>query len=186
MRPRFSVLFALAILVGTMLPQSASLASPTAQAARTLTVLAGAEHDTVTLYSFFPESELDDLLGLEARLRWKIAQANAAVGVETVPIPGAEARDITFADAEEAIKSIADEDTGVLEPYPQVIGISLQCPGIVGSRLLVTSKGGECVAPPGPAEARTGHKRGSLAGGWAGCCDARVKPVTQPGARPRT
>lgn len=75
----------------------------------------GSEHETVSLYSFFPEAELDDLLGLERRLRQKIAQANAAVGVETPPIPGTRGRDVTFADTEEAIRAIAEEDESVLE-----------------------------------------------------------------------
>ena len=75
----------------------------------------GSEHETVTLYTFFPETELDDLLGLEARLRAKIAQANAAVGVETPPIPGTTVTERTFADAEETIRAVAAEDETVLE-----------------------------------------------------------------------
>ncbi len=75
----------------------------------------GSDHETVTLHTFFPEAELDELLGLEARLRRKIAQANAAVGVETPPLPGAEAVDLSFADEAETIRAVADEDETVLE-----------------------------------------------------------------------
>ena len=51
----------------------------------------GSKHDIVHLYTFFPDQYLDTLLDLEANLRRKIAQANAAVGVETVVIPGDDA-----------------------------------------------------------------------------------------------
>lgn len=75
----------------------------------------GSEHETVVLYTFFPEAELDALLDLERRLREKLMRANAAVGVETAPIPGAAAIDLVFADTEEAIRAIAGEDESVLE-----------------------------------------------------------------------
>jgi hypothetical protein len=73
------------------------------------------DHTDIYLYSFFPEAELDTLLRLEERLRAKIQQANAAVGVETPPLPGVRAAERTFADVEERIRSIYDEDEGVLE-----------------------------------------------------------------------
>jgi hypothetical protein len=73
------------------------------------------DHADIYLYSFFPEAELDTLLRLEERLRAKIQQANAAVGVETPPLPGVRAAERVFADVEERIRSIYDEDESVLE-----------------------------------------------------------------------
>lgn len=78
-------------------------------------------HADVYLYSFFPEDELDHLLRLEERLRTKIAQANAAVGVETPPLPGAPAAERVFADVEERIRAIHDEDERVIEAEEDVI-----------------------------------------------------------------
>lgn len=73
------------------------------------------DHSDIYLYSFFPEAELDALLRLEERLRDKLRQANAAIGVETPPLPGTRGAERVFADAEERIRSILDEDESVLE-----------------------------------------------------------------------
>lgn len=73
------------------------------------------DHTDIYLHSFFPEAELDALLRLEERLRDKLRQANAAVGVETPPLPGTRASERVFADAEERIRAILDEDETVLD-----------------------------------------------------------------------
>src|SRR5450759_311047 len=70
----------------------------------------GSKHEIVHLYTFFPDQELDRLLDLEANLRRKIAQANAAVGVETVVIPGDDAVERVFDDTRADIERIAAED----------------------------------------------------------------------------
>ena len=53
----------------------------------------GSDHETVTLHTFFPRRSSTTCLALK-RLRRKIAQANAAVGVETPPLPGTAAVDL--------------------------------------------------------------------------------------------
>ncbi len=75
----------------------------------------GSKHDIVHLYTFFPDQYLDTLLDLEANLRRKIAQANAAVGVETVVIPGDEPVERVFDDTRAEIERIAAEDDAYLD-----------------------------------------------------------------------
>ncbi|MBF6604218.1 MAG: DEAD/DEAH box helicase family protein [Chloroflexi bacterium] len=75
----------------------------------------GSKHDVVHLYTFFPDQELDRLLDLEANLRRKIAQANAAVGVETVVIPGDDPVERVFDDTRAEIERIAAEDAGFID-----------------------------------------------------------------------
>ncbi len=70
----------------------------------------GSKHETVHLYTFFPDRELDTLLDLEANLRRKIAQANAAVGVETAVLPGDSSVEHVFDDTRAEIDRIASED----------------------------------------------------------------------------
>jgi hypothetical protein len=75
----------------------------------------GSKHEIVHLYTFFPDQDLDDLLDLEANLRRKIAQANAAVGVETSVLPGDEPVERVFDDTRAEIERIAAEDDAYLD-----------------------------------------------------------------------
>ncbi len=75
----------------------------------------GSPHEEVNLYCFFPAAELDALLRLEERLRDKIAQANASVGIESPALPGTAAVSRNFHDLEEQIRAVADEDVQVIE-----------------------------------------------------------------------
>lgn len=75
----------------------------------------GSPHDQVHLHCFFPAAELDALLRLEERLRNKIAQANASVGIESPALPGTAAVAREFADVQEQIRGVAAEDVGVIE-----------------------------------------------------------------------
>lgn len=61
----------------------------------------GSQHAAVDLGLFFPSSRLDDLLGLEATLERKLAQAEAAIGAGEV-LPGRKGREVVFADAADA------------------------------------------------------------------------------------
>jgi len=70
----------------------------------------GSQHATVDLGLFFPSSRLDDLLGLEATLERKLAQAEAAVGAGEV-LPGRKGREVVLADAanaDEIVEQIED------------------------------------------------------------------------------
>jgi hypothetical protein len=53
---------------------------------------------------------LDALLDLEARIRRKLAQAAASVGVEREVIPGAVTSEIVFAETREEIERLRRED----------------------------------------------------------------------------
>ena len=47
----------------------------------------GSRHTDVFMWCFFPDRQIDDLLGLEERIRRKLAQAAASIGVESEVIP---------------------------------------------------------------------------------------------------
>ena len=74
----------------------------------------GSKHPRVFLDCFFPAAHLDLLLGLEGRLHAKLSRADAAVGVGEV-LPGFDgSAGRVFADTEEQIRQIADEDVTLL------------------------------------------------------------------------
>lgn len=75
----------------------------------------GSPHATVGLYTFFPDADLDAMLDLEARLRRKIAQANAAVGTEGGVLPGDRGVERVFDDTREEIERIAAEDAAIID-----------------------------------------------------------------------
>jgi len=70
----------------------------------------GSPYKDVYIKCFFPDEELDALLALEERIRYKLAQAAASIGLENEVIPGGSIRDTNFAETEEEIKAIRDED----------------------------------------------------------------------------
>jgi hypothetical protein len=74
----------------------------------------GSKHESVHLFTFFPD-ELNELLELEERLRRKIAQANAAVGVETGVLPGDRPVERVFDDTRAEIERVAAEDASLIE-----------------------------------------------------------------------
>jgi hypothetical protein len=75
----------------------------------------GSPHAAVYLYCFLPTAELDAILDLEARLRGKIAQANAAVGTESPVLPGMEALPRDFTDLKREIARVAAGDATLLD-----------------------------------------------------------------------
>ena len=74
----------------------------------------GSAHDEVFLRCFFPDAQLDALLGLEARLHRKIAQAARAVGVGEI-LPGSETSDTVFSETREDIERLRAEDPSFYE-----------------------------------------------------------------------
>ncbi len=74
----------------------------------------GALHDEVTIRCVFPDDRLDELLSLEERLRRKIKQASAAVGVGEI-LPGQHRRDIDFTESRAEIERIRHEDATLFE-----------------------------------------------------------------------
>jgi hypothetical protein len=72
-------------------------------------------HDQVYLRTFFPDRQLDGLLRLEQRVRWKLAQAAASVGLESAPIPFAPESDRSFAETKEEIEKLLAENASLFE-----------------------------------------------------------------------
>ena len=75
----------------------------------------GSTHKDVYIRCFFPDVRLDALLELEARIRRKLAQAAATVGVEHEVIPGSATGDIVFAETREEIERLRRDDATLFE-----------------------------------------------------------------------
>jgi hypothetical protein len=75
----------------------------------------GSPHKDVYMRCFFPDVRLEALLDLETRIRRKLAQAAASVGVENEVIPGAATSDIVFAETREEIERLRREDPALFE-----------------------------------------------------------------------
>jgi hypothetical protein len=75
----------------------------------------GSPHKDVYIRCFFPDKKLDALLDLETRIRRKLAQAAASVGVEQEIIPGAAISDIVFSETREEIERLRREDPTIFE-----------------------------------------------------------------------
>lgn len=74
-------------------------------------------HDRVYLRTFFPDSGLDELLGLEERIVSKLAQAAAAIGLDDLPIEGGDldTPDLVFSETRDEIKRLYNEDETIFE-----------------------------------------------------------------------
>jgi hypothetical protein len=70
----------------------------------------GSPHKDVYVRCFFPDQRLEELLDLETRIRRKLAQAAASVGLEQEVIPGAATSEIVFAETREEIRKLRKED----------------------------------------------------------------------------
>lgn len=75
----------------------------------------GSSHADVWLTCVFPDEALDRMLRLEERIRIKLAQAAASVGLDAEVIPGIEIADHNFADSAEEIERIKREDASIFE-----------------------------------------------------------------------
>lgn len=75
----------------------------------------GSRHDRVYLRTYFPDDQLDRLLNLERRVRRKLAQAAASVGVEVTPIVDGSERDVSFAETREEIERLRHNDPTLYE-----------------------------------------------------------------------
>ncbi len=75
----------------------------------------GSPHRDVYVRCFFPDKRLNDLLDLESRIRRKLKQAAASIGVEHEVIPGAATGEQVFAETREEIEKLKKEDASILE-----------------------------------------------------------------------
>lgn len=74
----------------------------------------GSLHTKVFMRCFFPDEDLDRLLGLEERLQRKLKQAAAAVGVGTV-LPGIDPVERSITETRDLIEQIKREEAGLFE-----------------------------------------------------------------------
>ena len=74
----------------------------------------GSAHDEVFLHCIFPDRLLDELLGLEARLRYKIKQASASIGTGEI-LPDQPGRDREFTETREEIRKLRREEAELFE-----------------------------------------------------------------------
>jgi superfamily II DNA or RNA helicase len=82
----------------------------------------GSKYDDVFLRSFFPDTKLEDLLKLEARLHRKITQAARTIGVGEI-LPGSEVRDATFTETREEIERVREGDASFFEEAGEGRGV---------------------------------------------------------------
>lgn len=75
----------------------------------------GSPHARVFLRTFFPDQQLDRLLALEGRVRRKLAQAAASVGVEVPPIEHGAHREQSFAETRDEIERLHRNDPTLYE-----------------------------------------------------------------------
>jgi hypothetical protein len=74
----------------------------------------GSPHKYVYVRCFFPDQDLDRILGLEARLQRKIKQAAASVGVGEV-LPGVDAVERSISETRDMIEAIKREENRIFE-----------------------------------------------------------------------
>ena len=132
----------------------------------------GSKHREVFLRCVFPDTRLDELLGLEERLNRKIAQAAASVGVGEV-IPDQQRRlDRSFSETREEIERLRAEDASIFERGGTRLGAQSgeEC-GAAGGR------GAGLASAAGAGALARDHLRRRPLGLLAGC--RRCQPATQ-------
>lgn len=75
----------------------------------------GSPHSDVFLRCFFPDKRLDALLNLENRIRRKLAQAAASIGVESEVIPDGATKEVVFTETRKEIEALRQENADLLE-----------------------------------------------------------------------
>lgn len=75
----------------------------------------GSPHEKVFLTCIFPDRQLDELLALEERIRVKLAQTAASIGLDQIVIPGSERTEHVFADDRDEIDALRREDPTLFE-----------------------------------------------------------------------
>ena len=82
----------------------------------------GSPHEDVYMGCFFPDANMEVLLELETRIRRKVAQAAATVGMEHEVIPGAATSDQVFAETREEIEKLRAENPELFETAGEAKG----------------------------------------------------------------
>ena len=74
----------------------------------------GSKHSDVYMWCFFPDKQLEELLNLEERIRRKLAQAAASIGVESEVIPGGPTGEVVYSHTRAEIEALRREDNELL------------------------------------------------------------------------
>ncbi len=74
----------------------------------------GSPHKDVYLWCFFPDRQIEELLRLELRIRRKLAQAAASIGVESEVIPGSTTLDVVFSQTQAEIEALRRQENDLL------------------------------------------------------------------------
>ncbi len=74
----------------------------------------GSMHSDVYMWCFFPDRQLEELLNLERRIRRKLLQAAASIGVESEVLPGAPTQDIVFSQNRAEIEALRRQENDIL------------------------------------------------------------------------
>lgn len=80
----------------------------------------GSSHDRVFITCVFPDRQLDRLLALENRIRVKLAQAAATIGLDQTVIPGVDVTERVFADEREQIEAVRQGDATLFQTGGEV------------------------------------------------------------------
>lgn len=75
----------------------------------------GSPHQKVYMICVFPDRQLERLLALEDRIRTKLAQAAASIGLDQEVIPGTVPTEQVFADERAEIEALRREEAGIFE-----------------------------------------------------------------------
>jgi hypothetical protein len=75
----------------------------------------GSPHANVYITCIFPDRQLEALLALEARIRRKLAQVAASIGLDQVVIPGIDTAERNFVDDVEEIRRLRQEDATIFK-----------------------------------------------------------------------
>ncbi len=75
----------------------------------------GSPHEKVFLVCVFPDRQLEALLALEERIRRKLAQAAASIGLDQTVIPGTAQTEHVFADDRKQIEALRKGDPSLFE-----------------------------------------------------------------------
>jgi len=82
----------------------------------------GSPHEDIYIRCFFPDQQLDALLRLEDRIRRKLAQAAATIGLEGEVIPDGATNDVVFSETRAEIEALRQENAEIFERAGQEIG----------------------------------------------------------------
>jgi hypothetical protein len=75
----------------------------------------GSPHEDVYIRCLFPTAKLEALLALEERIRRKLAQAAATIGIESEVVPGGAVSDRVFSETRAEIEALRLEDARLFE-----------------------------------------------------------------------